>query len=145
MEATARGVIFKEVNNEKCIVSIKRTKYRDDGEYIYYTFPGGHVEENETFEETVIREIEEELGIKIEVKELFKDIFNEDLKRKELFYICEHISGEFGTGTGEEWQNIDYKKYGKYEICYIPINDIPSYNLLPKEIAEDLYNKKMNF
>ena len=143
MEATARGIIFKEVNGEKCIVSIKRTKYINDGEYVYYTFPGGHVEGNETFEEAVIREIEEELGIKIKVKELFKDIFNEDLKRKELFYICEYISGEIGTGTGEEWQNVDYKKYGKYEICYIPISGIPNYNLLPKEIANEVYSKNI--
>ena len=142
MEITSRGIIFKEINNKKCIVSIKRTKYIEDGEYVYYTFPGGHVENGEIFEEALIREIEEELGIKVKVKEIFKDIFNEDLKRRELFYICEYVSGTIGTGIGEEWQNVDYKKYGKYEICYIPIYDFYNYNLLPKEIAKDLFEKE---
>ena len=142
MEITSRGILFEEIDNKKCIVSIKRTKYREDGDYVYYTFPGGHVENGETFEDALIREIEEELGIKIKVKKLFKDIFNDELKRRELFYICDYVSGNIGTGTGEEWQNVDYKKYGKYEISYIPIKDIPIYNLLPKEIANDLYNNK---
>jgi len=142
MEITSRGIIFKEINNQKCIVSIKRTKYREDGEYVYYTFPGGHVESGETFEDALIREIEEELGIKVEIEKIFKDIFNEDLKRRELFYICNYVSGNIGTGTGEEWQNVDYKKYGKYAICYIPISEIPNYNLLPKDISNDLYKKE---
>lgn len=143
MEITSRGIIFKEVDNKKCIISIKRTKFKENGEYVYYTFPGGHVEENESFETAVIREIYEELGIEVSIEKLFKDIFNEDLKRRELFYICNYESGNIGTGNGEEWQNVDYEKYGKYEICYIPINEIPNYNLLPNEIANDLYKKEI--
>ena len=36
----------------------------------YYTFPGGGREGNETFEEGVKREVKEEFGIDVEVKEL---------------------------------------------------------------------------
>ena len=41
---------------------IKRKDYQE-----YYTFPGGGLEENETPQEGVIREIEEEFGIKVKV------------------------------------------------------------------------------
>ena len=142
MQKTARGIIFKEIDGNKCIVSIKRTKYTDDGEYIYYTFPGGHVENDESFTETLIREIDEELGVKVEIENLLLELYNTDLDREEKFYICKRVSGVIGTGTGPEWQNVDYKKYGKYEICYINIDEILNYNLLPKEVSIKLSEMK---
>ena len=39
---------------------IKRKDYQE-----YYTFPGGGLEENETLEQGVIREIKEEFGIDV--------------------------------------------------------------------------------
>ena len=76
-EEAARAILL--VNND--IVTIKRTKYNGDSEYVYYTLPGGHVEKGETFEETVIREVEEELGIKVKIEEEFMSIYNEDIDK----------------------------------------------------------------
>lgn len=53
----------------------------------YYMLPGGHVEENETLEETCVREIEEESGIKIDKKEISKDFYN-----KKYYYIKNGIN-----------------------------------------------------
>ncbi len=138
-EEAARAILL--VNND--IVTIKRTKYNGDSEYVYYTLPGGHVEKGETFEETVIREVEEELGIKVKIEEEFMSIYNEDIDKYEKFYLCEYVSGDIGTGTGPEFINIDLKKYGKYEIEYIPTNKINEYNLLPKNVKLEL-SKKFN-
>ena len=135
MENTARGILIVEKEKSKYLISIKRTKYREDGEYVYYTFPGGHVENGETYEETLIREIEEELGINVKIKSVFEEFYNKDLKRNEKFFICEYVSGNFGTGTGPEFTNVDLMKYGKYEIEYLPIEKIKDYNLLPNEIS----------
>ena len=46
----------------------------------YYTFPGGHLEEFETLEEGVIREIKEEFGIHVSViKKLYESKTTEDM------------------------------------------------------------------
>lgn len=89
---------------------IKRKDYQE-----YYTFPGGGLEENETPQEGVIREIEEEFGIKVKVIKKLYEIKSEKFNQLEIFYLCEYISGTFGTGTGPEFSNdpkhIDSGKY----------------------------------
>lgn len=141
IKKTGRAVIFTENKDE--IISIKRTKYNENGEVIkeYYTLPGGHLEEGESFETATIREIYEELGIDVKIQELLLEMYNEDLKQEEKFYICSHISGKIGTGTGEEWQNSDYIKYGKYELTTLKIKDLDKYNLLPLNVRDEIIKK----
>ncbi len=131
VEKTGRAIIL--INNK--LVSMKRTKIIDNEEYIYYTIPGGHVEQGETFEDATVREIEEELGIKIKIKKEALSMYNEDLNRYEKFFICDYVSGEIGSGIGEEW-SWDTNLYGKCEIYYIDLCDLDNYNLLPLEIKE---------
>lgn len=134
---TARGIII--INNK--IVSIKRTKYKNGNvDKVYYTFPGGHLENNETYEETLIREIYEELGITVSIENEYMYFFNEDLNRDEKFFICKYISGDIGTGNGPEFTNIDYEKYGRFDIILLDKDNLESYNLLPIEITDKLIN-----
>ena len=128
-ETTSRAIII--VDNNK-LITIKRTKYDKDEPYSYYTIPGGHVELGETFEE---------LGIEIKVGKEFESICNLAMERFEKFFICEYVSGKLGTGTGEEWQNPDIKKYGKYEIELIDIDKILDYNLFPVCVKEKIYDE----
>ena len=134
---TARGIII--INNK--IVSIKRTKYKNGNvDKVYYTFPGGHLENNETYEETLIREIYEELGITVSIENEYMYFLNEDLNRDEKFFICKYISGDIGTGNGPEFTNIDYEKYGRFDIILLDKDNLESYNLLPIEITDKLIN-----
>ncbi len=136
--STSRAIIFLDKNYDK-IISIKRTKYKDNKKNkIYYTFPGGHVEDGESFEETLKREIFEELGIDVNIEGEFAHIFNNDLNRDEMFYICTYKSGKIGSGTGPEWSNPDVTKYGKYEIKLVDINKINELNFLPIYIKNKL-------
>ncbi len=130
-EKTGRAII---IINDK-LLSIKRTKIVNGKEFVYYTIPGGHLEENESYEEATIREIKEELGITVEIKQELLYIFNKDLCRYEKFFLCKYISGEIGTGTGEEW-NCNTELYGNYDICYLNIENLGDYNLLPREIKD---------
>ena len=67
------------------------------GEWGGWTFPGGHVEERESLVDSVIREVYEETGLRIECPMLCgtKDWVNEDGSRyMVLFYKTGKYSGE---------------------------------------------------
>lgn len=62
-----------------------------------WEFPGGSVEFNETLEQTIVREIDEEYGIKIAVVELL-DVVDDILPEEKQHwvaptFICKHLSG----------------------------------------------------
>lgn len=61
-----------------------------------WEFPGGKLEAGETFEQCLVREIREELGIEIGVGELFEEITHayEEKTVRLKFFICELIRGE---------------------------------------------------
>jgi 8-oxo-dGTP diphosphatase len=61
-----------------------------------WEFPGGKREAGETFEQCLIREIREELGVEISVGKLFEELTH-DYPEKSVhlkFFICELLSGE---------------------------------------------------
>ncbi len=61
-----------------------------------WEFPGGKREAGETFEQCLIREIREELGVEISVGELFEEI-SHDYPEKSVrlkFFICQLLSGK---------------------------------------------------
>ena len=103
----------------------------------YYTFPGGHLEEGETLEEGVIREIKEEFGIHVKVVRKLYEFENSRVNMKEYFFLCEYVDGEFGTGDGEEFfNNPEYKDSGEYIPEIVKRENISELILLPLEIKE---------
>lgn len=113
--------------------------YREREDRIFYTFPGGGLEENETEEKCVKREVLEEFGIII--KPIKKVYIYENQKNIEHFYIAEMISGKFGTGQGEEYQANNFN--GVYIPKFIEISDIPNLPLMPPEVASAFYDDYM--
>ena len=121
------GVVFMHRKNV-----IRNKDYQE-----YYTFPGGHLEEGETLEEGVIREIKEEFGINVKVIRKVYELENDRVNMKEYFFLCEYIDGEFGTGDGEEFSNNpEYKDSGEYIPEIVKRENIPGLILLPLEIKE---------
>lgn len=112
----------------------KRRDYEE-----YYTFPGGGLEEGETPEEGTIREIKEEFGINVRVVKKLYEMTSEKFNQKEIFYLCEYVDGEFGTGDGPEFSNDPkYADSGKFLPEIIKRKDVESLLLLPTEIKEKL-------
>ena|ERR1700744_4937946 len=61
-----------------------------------WEFPGGKREAGETFEACLVREIGEELGVKIFVGELFEELTHAYLEKTVhlKFFICKLVAGE---------------------------------------------------
>ena len=122
---------------------IKRKDFQE-----YYTFPGGGLEENETEEEGIIREIKEEFGIEVKIVKILYEEYSEKFNQREIFYLCEYVDGEFGTGDGPEFSNDPkHADSGNYIPEIININDLENILLLPPNIKErfieDLKNGKI--
>ena len=110
--------------------------YREFDDRVFYVFPGGGMEGNETEVECVIREVYEEFGIT--VKPIKKVYVYENEKSIEYFYLCEWCAGEFATGKGEEY-DVNANKEGVYIPKLIEISNIPNLPLMPNEVASSFY------
>ena len=99
----------------------------------YFSFPGGGVDEGESLEQAVIREVEEELGLQVDVIRKIAEVhFNGKLQH---YFLVERIGGVFGTGTGEEYGEYD-PKYGTYQPLWMALDEVLHNNVLPRELAE---------
>ena len=104
----------------------------------YYVFPGGGVEEGETLEVAVKREVEEEFGIQVEViRQLGYIKVSED--HDEYLFLCKYVSGEFGTGTGPEFSgDPKYKDRGEYIPTIVSKEDFKTIRIHPDEFKKEL-------
>lgn len=132
MKKTARAVIIKD---NKLLVFFRR-KIVDGEEITYYAIPGGHVEDNENAEETVIRELKEEMNIDIGILKYLGKIENE--LACEYYYHANIIGGEIKFG-GEELERCNESNY--YEIKWLNLDDIDSSGIR----AIDLIKKVINY
>ena len=86
MHTSVRGII----KNDDGIILIHRIKKNSDVEIRdYYVVPGGKMELNESEEETVKREVFEELGIYVRVGTRLLEIYNDFDDSIQIFYECE--------------------------------------------------------
>lgn len=101
-------------------------QYQEDG-----------IEEGETPEIATIREIKEELGIDVSIDKLIylkEEIIENKENKKQYFYLCNYIGGEFGTGDGPEFNNDPkYINSGNYIPEIIKKEDIKDLFLLPPD------------
>ena len=126
--ARARAIIIHEGK----MVSM----YRERQGRVFYTFPGGGMEGTETEEECVKREVFEEFSL---IVKTIKKIYTYENKNSiEHFYIADWLSGEFGSGEGEEFEK--NRNNGVYIPKLIEISDIPNIPLMPPEVASAFYD-----
>ena len=98
------------VYNDDKVLVIDRQKKDWPG----ITFPGGHVEEGESFTDAVIREIREETGLKIYSPQLcgIKDWYENESRYVVLLYKTSHFEGDLVSSNEGKvwWEKIDNLK-----------------------------------
>lgn len=130
---SSRGIIIED----GYLYTMFRRKRNEDGTLKeYYVIPGGGVENNESLEETVIRELKEELSVDVDIIEYIGK--NEDEYSIAHFYLCNIKSGIPKLG-GEEKERCNIDNY--YEIRKIKIEDIENINIFPKDLILKVINK----
>ncbi len=116
--------------------------YNDDGSFLVenrlkkdwpgITFPGGHVEDNETIEEAVIREMKEETGLTVSSLEpqgfIEWNNFGDDVRHLAMLYRTKEYQGE-----------IKSSKEG--EIFFLKEDDLKNY-LLSNDFMEIYYRMR---
>jgi 8-oxo-dGTP pyrophosphatase MutT (NUDIX family) len=103
----------------------------------YFVFPGGGVDEGESPEQAAVREAMEELGIEVAIKQKVAEV-QLGKKSRQIYYLVEQTGGEFGTGTGEEFMEIDpdHPQRGIYIPTWMPIDELPQHtNVYPADLA----------
>ncbi len=126
----ARAVII----HKHKILLIQRVK----AESVYYVLPGGHVEENESPESAVLREIKEETSLEVAFNKKLTTLFDKDTTVHHL-YLCEYISGTPRlTDTSPELT----KESGEniYTPLWIEIDKLKDLPMWPAEVKPFLLN-----
>lgn len=132
----AAGVI---IHNNKVLVH--RNINKD-----HYCLPGGRIEIGENSEQTIKREIKEELGKQILITGYLATIENffkmENKKYHEISFLHTiEFENEEDKKIDYTIHNVEGKEYLQYE--WIDLNKIEDYNILPKCLKEVLKLKKI--
>lgn len=111
------GIIFKD----NLVLICRRKQEKSLGGY--WEFPGGKVEESESHEESLLRELIEELNLKVEIKQHFFDtIHHYDKGAIELIsFIC--------STTGNVVESTDHD-----QLEWIKVSDLLNWKLAPADI-----------
>ena len=127
---SSRAIIIEDVK----LLAMFRKKIKKDGSVKeYYVIPGGGLEDGETLEENVIRELKEEFNVDIEVvKFLTTEEYDDTIAN---YFLCKIVNGTPKLG-GEELDRMTPENY--YEIRYIDLNDIDNYDINAKDIIKNL-------
>lgn len=130
---------LNEIEVDETVIRIKAVIINSKNELMLgycdktYQFPGGHLEDNETLEEGLVREVKEETGIDISgysLKPFVKTVYytrnyrNTGKNRKNEIYF-------YKINTDENWNpnnmNLDqYEKENNYTIKMIPLKEVKS-------------------
>lgn len=132
MEKTARAVIIQD---GKLLVFFRR-KMIDGIEITYYAIPGGHVENGENCEETVIRELKEEMNLDIEIVDYLGKLIVDNIE--ENYYYAKIVGGKLKFG-GEELERNSIDNY--YEIRWLNLLELDNSGIrsidLIKKVVEN--------
>ncbi|HLP79442.1 MAG TPA: NUDIX domain-containing protein [Acidobacteriota bacterium] len=125
-----------------------RAIIKRDGQYLlihrwkngheYFSFPGGGKEEDETPQETVVREVFEETGFIVHVVKYIDTIKHD--RQEHHYYLCEIDDGVLGQGNGPEYDRQNPNNVYIPEFVDISTVTVPIYH---EEIVQLIRRKDL--
>jgi 8-oxo-dGTP pyrophosphatase MutT (NUDIX family) len=106
-----------------------------------YVLPGGGIEDGESPESAVVREVREELGLCITVEAMVA-LVAIDGDRQHIF-TARIEGGEFGSGHGDEVTSAPTTEMGSYVPVWIPIDQLIELPVFPSCVV-NLVSAGMN-
>ncbi|HEX2524546.1 MAG TPA: 8-oxo-dGTP diphosphatase MutT [Terriglobia bacterium] len=92
---------------------------RDEKSHLsgFWEFPGGKREPNESFEDCVLREIREELGVDVAVDCYFETVHYEYADKVVIlnFYFCRYLGGEARALGCRQFRWIPFSELSRYQ------------------------------
>lgn len=114
---------------ERKILLIHRIKNGEE----YWVFPGGGMEDTETPEEGIVREVKEETGLDVLNYHLAFMAYNEASKKEEPFYFCDVSEGEPEIIGEEKDKNTPDNSY---QLEWVELPKTKNIWLVPEKAAE---------
>jgi 8-oxo-dGTP pyrophosphatase MutT (NUDIX family) len=118
------------LSDDGCVALIERVR----GSRTYYVFPGGGVDTGEEPVEAMVREVFEELGLRVEPERLVAEVQAGD--ELQLYYLARIVGGEFGTGTGPEMGKGSTSPEGTYKPVWLPLRQLKQVDGWPRQLLD---------
>lgn len=107
----------------------------NDGNEEWYIMPGGGQEAEELLRETVCREVAEEVGLQVAVKDLafvIEGVHGEDFHRVDLVFLCEYKGEIENAILKSDTQQIGYE--------WLDIKTLSTTPLYPSKLRRQIMN-----
>ena len=131
---SVRGIIIEDDE----VYTIFRRIVNDDNSFKeYYVIPGGGSEKGETLEETLRRELKEELSIDVDIIGYLGCDDNDTSVAH--FFKCRIVDGVPMLG-GEELERCSRENY--YEVRKVNIHNLDNIDMLAKDMVMKAYNNE---
>ena len=105
------------IRREERVLLVKRPANKADG--LKWEFPGGKVEPGESFEDCILREIQEELNLELALKGQLAPVEHENSERRLRLipFLASEAKGvlELREHTDLKWATLE--ELGQYQLC----------------------------